>query len=166
MRAPSQCGETFNASCACTSRIRPRRVWCAVRSAREDRRRPQMKDTIARPAAVRVLASVPAWKVPVVAMATPVDPILTAIALDRVAYMSPSPPRSTRPTYGRSHKKQVGKPHKPMRTLTKPPAASGRMLLSKPRDKTAFGVRARRAVLLLAACGDPQCVIGQRPLNC
>ena len=47
-----------------------------------------MKDTIDRPAAVRVLASVPAWKVPVVAMATPVDPILTAIALDRVAYVA------------------------------------------------------------------------------
>jgi hypothetical protein len=47
-----------------------------------------MKETIDRPAAVRVLASVPAWKVPVVAMATPVDPILTAIALDRVAYVA------------------------------------------------------------------------------
>jgi hypothetical protein len=33
-----------------------------------------MKDTIDRPAVVRVLASVPAWEVPVVAMATPVDP--------------------------------------------------------------------------------------------
>ena len=41
-----------------------------------------MKDTIHRPAAVRVLASVPAWEVPVVAMATRVDPILT---LDRIA---------------------------------------------------------------------------------
>jgi hypothetical protein len=49
-----------------------------------------------------------------------------------------------------------------MRTLAKPPAASETMLLSKPRDETAFGVRARRAVLLLAACGDPPCVIGQR----
>ena len=44
-----------------------------------------MKDTIDRPAAVRVLAGVPAWKVPVVAMATPVDPILTAIERDRLA---------------------------------------------------------------------------------
>jgi hypothetical protein len=46
-----------------------------------------MKDTIDRPDAVRVLASVPAWKVPVVAMATPVDPILTAIERDRIAYV-------------------------------------------------------------------------------
>jgi hypothetical protein len=28
------------------------------------------------------------------------------------------------------------------------------------------GAPDRRAVLLLAACGDPQCVIGQSPLNC
>jgi hypothetical protein len=47
-----------------------------------------MKDTIDRPAAVRVLASVPAWKVPVVAMATPVDPILTAIKRDRLAHVA------------------------------------------------------------------------------
>ena len=47
-----------------------------------------MQDTMARTAAVRVLASAPAWKVPVVAMATPVDPILTAIAIDRVAYVA------------------------------------------------------------------------------
>jgi hypothetical protein len=47
-----------------------------------------MKDTIDRPAAVRVLARVPAWKVPVVAMATPVDPILTATKRDRVAYLA------------------------------------------------------------------------------
>jgi len=47
-----------------------------------------MKDIIDRPAAVRVLASVPAWKVPVVAMATPVDPILTAIEGDRIAYVA------------------------------------------------------------------------------
>ena len=47
-----------------------------------------MKDTIDRPAAVRVLAGVPAWKVPVVAMATPVDPILTAIERDRLAHVA------------------------------------------------------------------------------
>ena len=40
------------------------------------------------PAAVRVLASVPAWEVPVVAMATPVDPILTDIKFDRIAYVA------------------------------------------------------------------------------
>ena len=47
-----------------------------------------MKDTMDRTAAVRVLASAPAWKVPVVAMATPVDPILTAIERDRIAYVA------------------------------------------------------------------------------
>ena len=41
-----------------------------------------------RTAAVRVLASAPAWKVPVVAMATPVDPILTAIERDRLAHVA------------------------------------------------------------------------------
>jgi hypothetical protein len=47
-----------------------------------------MKDTIDRRAAVRVLATVPAWEVPVVAMATPVDPIFTAIERDRIAYVA------------------------------------------------------------------------------
>jgi hypothetical protein len=47
-----------------------------------------MKDTIDRPAAVRVLAGVPAWKVPFVAIATPVDPILTAIERDRLAHVA------------------------------------------------------------------------------
>jgi hypothetical protein len=47
-----------------------------------------MKNTIDRPAAVRVLASVLAWKVPVVAMATPDDPILSAIEHDRLAHVA------------------------------------------------------------------------------
>ena len=47
-----------------------------------------MKDTIDRPAALGALASVPAWAVPVVAMATPVDPIFTAIERDRIAYVA------------------------------------------------------------------------------
>ena len=47
-----------------------------------------MKDTINRPAAVRVLASVPARKVPVVAIATPVDPSLSAIERDRLAHIA------------------------------------------------------------------------------
>jgi hypothetical protein len=47
-----------------------------------------MKDTIDRPAAVRVLASVPAWKVLVVAMATPVDSSLSAIERDRLAHVA------------------------------------------------------------------------------
>ena len=47
-----------------------------------------MKNTIDRPAAVRVLASVPAWQVPVVAMATPHHPILSAIEHDRLAHVA------------------------------------------------------------------------------
>jgi hypothetical protein len=47
-----------------------------------------MKDTIDRPAAVRVLASVTAWKVLVVAMATPVDSSLSAIERDRLSHVA------------------------------------------------------------------------------
>ena len=47
-----------------------------------------MKDTNARPGAVRALASVLARKVPVVAMATPVDPSLSAIERDRLAHIA------------------------------------------------------------------------------
>ncbi len=47
-----------------------------------------MKDTIDRRAALGALASVPAWGIPVVAMATPVDPILTAIKRDGIAYLA------------------------------------------------------------------------------
>jgi hypothetical protein len=47
-----------------------------------------MKDTIDRPAGVRVLASVPARDFPIVAMATPVDPIFTVIERDRIAYIA------------------------------------------------------------------------------
>jgi len=72
--------------------------------------------------------------------------------------MSPSPHRLD----GMRHRKKVAKSHKPMRTLTKPPAASGTMLLVNLR-MTAFGVRGRRAVLQLAARDDPRCVVRQRP---
>jgi hypothetical protein len=47
-----------------------------------------MKDTIDRRAALGALAGVPAWGVPVVAMATPADPIFTAIERDRIAYVA------------------------------------------------------------------------------
>ena len=92
-----------------------------------------MKDTIDRPAAVRVLASVPAWKVPVVAMATPVDPILSAIERDRLAHVA-FVTSVNRTNEGKQHRKRRATSHKPMRTPTRPPAASGRMLLVKPRD--------------------------------
>jgi hypothetical protein len=66
-----------------------------------------MKDTIDRPGAVRVLASVPAWKVPVVAIATPVDPILTAIERDRMAYIAFA--ASLNKTYGRKAEQEEGR---------------------------------------------------------
>jgi len=47
-----------------------------------------MKDIIDRRAALGALAGVPAWGVPVVAMATPADPIFTAIERDRIAYVA------------------------------------------------------------------------------
>jgi hypothetical protein len=118
-----------------------------------------------RDASVGALSRVPAQALPAVPMATPIDPVFTAIERDRIAHVAFA--ASLNKTDGRKAAQQkVAKSHKPMRTLTKPPAASETMRLSKPRDETAFGVRARRAVLLLAACGDPPCVIGQRPLNC
>jgi hypothetical protein len=75
-------------------------------------------------ASARALRAVP--------MATPVDPTLrqsSAIA----SHMSPSRHCSTNPLDGRQHRKKV-KSHKPMRTLTKSPAASGRTLVSEPAD--------------------------------
>ena len=95
MRAASQCGERFlTAACACTNRIRPRRSRAPFEALVKTRPRPQMKDTMDRTAAVRVLASAPAWKVPDVAMATPVDPILTATERDRIAYVAFAASRS------------------------------------------------------------------------
>jgi hypothetical protein len=49
------------------------------------------------------------------------------------SHMSPSRHCSTNPLDGRQHRKKV-KSHKPMRTLTKSPAASGRTLVSEPAD--------------------------------
>ena len=47
-----------------------------------------MRDTIDRPAGVRALASVQAREFPIVATATPVDPIFTVIERDRIAYVA------------------------------------------------------------------------------
>jgi hypothetical protein len=80
-----------------------------------------------RDATVGALSRVPAQALPAVPMATPVDPIFTAIERDRIAYVAFAA-CSTRPMDGRQHRKKVAKSHKPMRTLTKPPAASGTML--------------------------------------
>ena len=91
-----------------------------------------MKDTMDRTADGRVLASVLAWKVPIVAMATPVDPIRTAIERDRLAHVA-FVTSVNRPNEGKQHRKRAPS-HKPMRTPTRPPAASRRMLLVKPRD--------------------------------
>ena len=96
-----------------------------------------MKDTMDRTAAVRVLAKAPARKVPVVAMATPVDPILTAIERDRIAYVAFA--ASLNKTDGRkAAQEKVATSHIPMRTLTKPPAPAGAML-SVNRGMTVFG---------------------------
>jgi hypothetical protein len=47
-----------------------------------------MKDVIDRRAALGALVSVPGLALPAAAMTTPVDPILTAIARDRIAYVA------------------------------------------------------------------------------
>ena len=79
-----------------------------------------------RDATVGALASVAALPIPAVAMAAPVGLFLTAIERDRIAYVAFA--ASLNGTYGpRQHRKKVAKSRKPMRTLTKPPAASGRM---------------------------------------
>jgi hypothetical protein len=98
-----------------------------------------MKDTIDRRAAVRVLASVPAWEVPVVAMATSVDPIFTAIERDRIAYVALAASLN-RTDDGKAHRKMAANSRKPTRMLTKPPAASGGMLLVN-RRMTSDGCR-------------------------
>jgi hypothetical protein len=80
-------------------------------------------------------------------MATPVDPILTTIERYRIAYVAFA---SLHKTDGRKAVlEKVAKSHKPMRTLTKRPALAWGMLLVH-RGMTAFGVRARGAVLPLA----------------
>ena len=94
------------------------------------------------------LSRVPAQVLPAVPMATPVDPIFTAIERDRIAFVAFAASLS-KTDERKAARKKVAKSHKPMRTLTKPPAASGTMLLVNLR-MTAFGVRGRRAVLPLA----------------
>ena len=81
--------------------------------------------------------AVPARALPAVPMATPVDPILTAIERDRIAYVAFA--ASLNKTDGRKAAQEKG------REVTQTDedaheAASGvgTMLLSKPRDKTAL----------------------------
>ena len=97
-----------------------------------------------RTAAVRVLASAPAWKVPVVAMATPVDPILTAIEGDRIAYVAFA--ASLNKTDGRKAAQEKGREVAHTDEDAHEAASAGWMLLVN-RGMTVFGVRARRAVL-------------------
>ena len=86
-----------------------------------------------RDSTVGALAGVPARALPAVPMATPVDPILTAIERDRIAYVAfVASLNKTDWTEGSTGKRS--KSHKPMRTLTKSPAASGRTLVSEPAD--------------------------------
>jgi hypothetical protein len=47
-----------------------------------------MKDAVDRRAALGALAGVPAFALPTIAMATPADPIFTAIERDRTAYVA------------------------------------------------------------------------------
>jgi hypothetical protein len=107
------------------------------------------------------LASVPARALPAVPMATPADPIRTAIERDRIAYLAfgASLNKSDGPKVAQEKGREVTQTDE---DLTKPPAAWGRTLLVNLR-MTAFGVRGRRAVLPLAARDDPQCVVRQRP---
>ena len=82
--------------------------------------------------------AVPARALPAVPMATPVDPILTAIERDRFAYVAFA--ASLNKIDGRkAAQEKVAKSHIPMRTLTKPPAPAGAML-SVNRGMTVFGV--------------------------
>ena len=96
-----------------------------------------MKDTMDRTAAVRVLASAPAWKVPVVAMATPVDPILTAIEGDRIAYVAFA--ASLNKTDGRKAAQEKGREVAHTDEDAHEAASAGWMLLVN-RGMTVFGV--------------------------
>jgi hypothetical protein len=94
-----------------------------------------------RDATVGALSRVPAQALPAVPRATPVDPIFTAIERDRIAYVAFA--ASLNKTDGRTAAQEKG------REVTQTDedaheAVSGveTMLLSKPRDKTAFGGRA------------------------
>ena len=114
-----------------------------------------------RDATVGALARVPARALPAVPMATPVDPILTAIERDRIAYVAFA--ASLNKTDGGKAAQEKG------REVTQTDedaheAASGvgEDAVSEPTDDR-FGVRGRRAVLPLAARDDPQCVVRQRP---
>jgi hypothetical protein len=94
-------------------------------------------------------------------MATPVDPIFTAIERDRIAYAAFA--ASLNKTDGRKAAQEKGREvTQATRMLTETRAASGTMLLANLR-MTAFGVRGRRAVLQLTARDNPQCVVRQRP---
>jgi hypothetical protein len=81
-----------------------------------------------RDATVGSLSRVPAQALPAVPLATPVDPVLTAIERDRIAYGAFAASLN-KTDEGKAAQEKVAKSHKPMRTLTKPPAASGTMLL-------------------------------------
>jgi hypothetical protein len=82
-----------------------------------------MKDTIDRRAAFRVLASVPAWEFPVVAMATPVDPILQRSGAT-ASRMSPSPPSHRRRRRQTTFRRKVPAPSPVTFEPTLPPRVS------------------------------------------
>ena len=112
-------------------------------------------------ATVGALSRVPAQVLPAVPMATPVDPIFTAIERDRIAFVAFAASLN-KTTDGRKAAQEKGR--EVTQTDEDAHEASsgvGDDAVSQLR-MTAFGVRAGREVLLLAACGDPPCVIGQR----
>jgi hypothetical protein len=110
-----------------------------------------------RDATVGALSRVPAQALPAVPMATPVDPILTAIERDRIAYVAFA--ASLNKTDGRKAAQEKG------REVTQTDEDAHEAASGVGEDAlvnlrmTAFGVRGRRAVLQLAARDDPQCCV-------
>jgi hypothetical protein len=96
-----------------------------------------MKDAIYRRAALGALGSVPTLALPTIAMATPADPIFTAIERDRIAYVA---------FVTSVNRTDEGKAAQEARDATQADedayeAAGG---VEEVAGMTAFGVRARR----------------------
>jgi hypothetical protein len=79
-----------------------------------------------RDASIGVLSRVPARALPAVPMATRTDLTLTAVDRDRIAYVSFATPLNQ--ADGGKAAQNRSRSHNPVRTLTKPPAASETML--------------------------------------
>jgi hypothetical protein len=88
--------------------------------------------------------AVPARELPAVPMATPVDPILTAIERDRIAYVAFA--ASLNKTDGRKAAREKGEVTQTDEDTHEAASGMGEDAVSEPAD-SAFGVRGRRAVL-------------------